>query len=80
MLEGPFWTFRNPYKKHWSQVWESGIPIGNLGLRSGRVGCWEGLILRFRNPYNIVRLEGLRSGGLESLQETKVSGLGGSAP
>ena len=51
MWEGPFVRFRNPYKKHWSQVWESGIPIQNLGLRSGRVGCRNVMFLIFRNPY-----------------------------
>ena len=39
MPDLPFQRFQNPYKKHWSQVWESGIPTGNLGLMSGRVGC-----------------------------------------
>ena len=42
MLDVVFFRFRNPYKEHWSQVWESGIPIENLGLRSGRVGVLGG--------------------------------------
>ena len=39
MLNVVILRFWNPYKTHWSQVWESGISIGNLliGLRSGRV-------------------------------------------
>ena len=64
--------------KHWSQVWESGIRIENGGLRFGRVGCFRSWFFTFWNPYNIVRLEGLRSGSLESLSETEVSSLGGS--
>ena len=41
MLDGVICRFRNPYRKSWSQVWKCGIPIDNLGLRSGKLGCWE---------------------------------------
>ena len=50
-LNVPFLRFRNPYKKHWSQVWESGIPIENLGLESGGVCSLRECFFRFRNPY-----------------------------
>ena len=53
MLDVPFFTFRNshketlvsrlgvwnPYRKPRSKGWKSGIPVENMGLGSGKVGC-----------------------------------------
>ena len=54
-------SFRNPYKKHWSQVWESGVPVGNLGLRSGSV---RSLNARLCHSGIATGNIGLRSGSL----------------
>ena len=68
MLEGPFLRFQNPYKKHWSQVGASGIPIGNLWVSGLGVSDVEGTI--FVDSGIPIRNLGLKSGSLESLSET----------
>ena len=54
MPDLPFQTFRNPYKET--------LVSGLQGLRSGRVGCWEGVISQVGGSGIPTGNQGLRSG------------------